>query len=95
MAPPTFDRAGVAVFHVMPRLAATLEAVMESLFTLFVWVTAVSAAPGNRQDWVNLFISTALSAAAWAVAESYRHQPWAFVRRSDPNGAATAPASGP
>lgn len=64
--------AGVAiVFGIVPRLAATLEAVMESLFTLIVWLTAVINAPANREDWVNLFISTALSAAAWAVAESY------------------------
>jgi uncharacterized membrane protein YphA (DoxX/SURF4 family) len=87
--------AGLAIAcGVVPRLAATLEAVMESLFTLFVWVTAVIGAPGNRQDWVNLFISTALSAAAWSVAESYRHQPWTFLRRSASNVAAIAPASG-
>lgn len=87
--------AGLAIaLGLIPRLAATLEAVMESLFTLFVWVTAVVGSAANRQDWVNLFISTALSAAAWAVAESYRHQPWTFFRRSDPDVAATAPASG-
>jgi uncharacterized membrane protein YphA (DoxX/SURF4 family) len=68
--------AGSAIaFGVVPRLAATLEAVMESLFTLIVWVTAVITAPTNREGWVNLFISTALSAAAWAVAESFRQQP--------------------
>lgn len=64
--------AGLAIAcGVVPRLAATLEAVMEVLFTLICWLSAVIAAPGNRQDWVNLCISTALSAAAWAVAESY------------------------
>jgi uncharacterized membrane protein YphA (DoxX/SURF4 family) len=88
--------AGLAIaFGLVPRLAATLEAAMESVFTLFVWVTAVILAPGDRQDWVNLFISTALSAAAWAVAESYRHQPWTFTRRSvSPEAAAAAPVSG-
>ncbi len=44
---------------------------MESLFTLIVWVTIVVTAPTSRAGWVNLFISTALSAAAWAVAESF------------------------
>jgi uncharacterized membrane protein len=69
--------AGAAIaFGIVPRLAATLEAAMESLFTLIVWVSAVISAPTNRQDWVNLFISTALSAAAWAVAESCRREGW-------------------
>lgn len=64
--------AGLAiVFGVVPRLAATLEAIMESLFTVICWLSAVVTTPTNRQDWVNLFISTALSAAAWAVAKSY------------------------
>lgn len=64
--------AGLAIaFGVVPRLAATLEASMESLFTLICWVSAVVATPSDRQVWVNLCISTALSAAAWAVAESY------------------------
>lgn len=64
--------AGLAIaFGVVPRLAATLEAIMESLFTLICWVSAVAATPASREAWVNLFISTALSAAAWAVAESY------------------------
>ncbi len=67
--------AGLAIAcNIVPRLAATLEAVMESGFTVFVWITAVLSGPTNRENWVNLFISTALSAAAWAVADSYRHQ---------------------
>jgi uncharacterized membrane protein len=74
--------AGLAIaVGVVPRLAATLEAAMESLVTLIVWVSAVVSMPTDRQNWVNIFISTALSAAAWAVATSYRdlwasaHQP--------------------
>jgi uncharacterized membrane protein YphA (DoxX/SURF4 family) len=74
--------AGAAiVFGVIPRLAATLEAVMESGFTLIVWVSAVVAVPTDRQHWVDLFISTALTGAAWAVAESYRGKSWAPARR--------------
>ena len=64
--------AGLAIaFGVVPRLAATLEAIMESLFTIICWLSAVIATPSSREDWVNLCISTALSAAAWVVAESY------------------------
>ncbi|HXS22436.1 MAG TPA: hypothetical protein VN735_14485 [Steroidobacteraceae bacterium] len=64
--------AGLAVaFAVVPRLAATLEAIMESLFTLICWLSAVVTAPSHRDAWVNLFISAALSAAAWALAASY------------------------
>lgn len=64
--------AGLAIaFGVVPRLAATSEAIMESLFTVICWVSAVIATPTDRMAWVNLCISTALSAAAWAVAESY------------------------
>src|SRR5579862_9596868 len=75
--------AGLAIVcGVVPRLAATLEALMESLFTLICWVSAVVTTPTNRQDWVNLFISTALTGAGWALAESYRGMPWALVRRS-------------
>jgi len=83
--------AGLAlVFGLMPRLAATLEAIMESLFTVFVWIPAVVNAPTKREDWVNLCISAALSAAAWAVAESFRREPWAFARGSRTNEGSTA-----
>lgn len=76
--------AGAAiVFGILPRLAATLEAVMESGFTLIVWVSAVVTAPTDRQHWVDLFISTALTGAAWALAESYRGQSWALARHKD------------
>ncbi len=78
--------AGLAIaFGVLPRLAATLEAVMESIFTLVCWVSAVIIAPATRENWVNLFISTALSAAVWALAESYRDRPWGFARHPTPH----------
>jgi uncharacterized membrane protein len=64
--------AGLAIAcGIVPRLAATLEAIMESLFTVICWGSAVVVTPSSREDWVNLCISTTLSAAAWAVAESY------------------------
>jgi uncharacterized membrane protein YphA (DoxX/SURF4 family) len=77
--------AGVAiVFGIVPRLAATLEAMMESGFTLIVWVSAVVTAPADRQHWVDLFISTALTGAAWALAESYRGKSWALTGHKAP-----------
>lgn len=60
----------------VPRLAATLEAIMESLFTLMVWGAAIVAAPASPMSWVDFFASTALSAAAWALARSYRNVRW-------------------
>jgi uncharacterized membrane protein len=62
----------------VPRLAATLEAIMESLFTVIVWGTAIATAPAACMNWVNFFASTALSAAAWVLAQTYRNEPWGF-----------------
>jgi uncharacterized membrane protein YphA (DoxX/SURF4 family) len=87
--------AGLAiVFNIVPRLAATLEAVMQSVFTVFVWITAVVTAPTDRENWVNLFISTALSAAAWAVAESYRPEPKTLTRGTAPPDEGTTVSAG-
>lgn len=72
--------AGIGIlFGVLPRLAATLEAVMVSLFTLLVWVPAVIAAPMTRSNWSEFCVSTAISGAAWAVAESFRGRSWGFA----------------
>jgi uncharacterized membrane protein YphA (DoxX/SURF4 family) len=68
------------LFGVLPRLAATLEAMMVSLFTLLVWVPAVGAAPTSRSDWAEFCISTAIAGSAWAVAESIRGRPWLLKR---------------
>ncbi len=74
--------AGVAILvNVLPRLAATLEAVMVSLFTLIVWVPAVFAAPMSRANWGEIVASAAISGAAWAVAASLGDRPWGFRRR--------------
>lgn len=60
---------------VLPRLAATLEAIMVSLFLLLVWVPQLIAAPVSRSNWVETFATAAIMGAAWAVAESFRHTP--------------------
>jgi len=64
--------AGLAIASgIVPRVAATTEAGMESLITVIVWVSAVAAKPGDHMSWVNLLISSAETAAAWVVAASY------------------------
>jgi uncharacterized membrane protein len=60
---------GVGVLiRLWPRLAATAEAVMVSLFTLLIWAPAIAAAPRARLPWTAFFISWAIAAAAWVVA---------------------------
>ena len=70
--------AGLAVAAgVLPRLAATLEATMMSLFGLLVWVPtfllhappAWAMPPKNR--WSELVVNIALAASAWVVALSF------------------------
>jgi uncharacterized membrane protein len=75
--------AGFAIaFAVLPRLAAALEALMMGIFTVLVWIPAAIAAPAQRFGWTAFFISTALTAAAWIVAESYRDVSWFPSERS-------------
>ena len=62
------------LLSILPRIAATVEACMLSLFTLLVWGPAILAAPRTRLPWTAFFISWIIAAAAWAVADS-------FVRR--------------
>lgn len=65
--------AGLAIASgLLPRLAATTEASMESLITVIVWVSAIAAKPGDHMNCVNLLISSAETAAAWVVAGSFR-----------------------
>ena len=73
--------AAVAILSgVLARLAATLTAVMVSLFTLIVWVPIIMAAPSNLGDWSEFWVSAAISGSAWAVAESFRLSPWTWRR---------------
>ncbi len=63
--------AGIGVLlSIYPRLAATMEAAMLSVFTLLVWVPAVLAAPTSLPQWTEFLISWAITAGAWVVAES-------------------------
>jgi uncharacterized membrane protein len=58
------------LLSIFPRVAATAEAVMISLFTLLVWGPAIVAAPKARLPWTAFFISWVIAAAAWVVAQS-------------------------
>jgi uncharacterized membrane protein len=62
---------GIGVlFSIYPRLAATAEAGMLSLFTLLVWGPAIVAAPKTRLPWTAFFISWVITAGAWVVANN-------------------------
>jgi uncharacterized membrane protein len=63
--------AGLGVlFSVFPRLAAMAEAAMIGVFTLLVWGPKIIAEPKSRLNWTAFFISWAIAAAAWVVAQS-------------------------
>jgi len=67
--------AGVAIIvGIVPRLAATLEAIMMSLFGLLVWVPSFFAQPRPKwatppeHQWSELVLSLVLAASAWIFA---------------------------
>jgi uncharacterized membrane protein len=63
--------AGLGVLlSIFPRVAATAEAAMIGVFTLLVWGPGILSAPHNRLNWTAFFISWAIGAAAWVVAQS-------------------------
>jgi uncharacterized membrane protein YphA (DoxX/SURF4 family) len=81
--------AGISlVVGILPRLAATLEALMMSLFGLLVWVPTFfmhpppkwAMPPGNQ--WSELVVNLLLATSAWLIAASLRERPWTFDTRS-------------
>ncbi len=58
------------LFRVLPRVAAFSEAGMVSLFTLLIWLPGVVGAPKTRLPWTAMWISWAIAAAGWVVAQS-------------------------
>ena len=68
--------AGVSVIiGVYARLAAALSAFEIGMFLLLVWVPIVAAGSKDAFQWSETFVSTALTASGWVVADSYRRMP--------------------
>jgi uncharacterized membrane protein YphA (DoxX/SURF4 family) len=83
--------AGIGIIvGILPRLAATLEAIMMSLFGLLVWVPSLVAQPRPKwagtpeNQWSELVVTLLLAASAWIVADSLRNRSWGFGSRSRP-----------
>jgi uncharacterized membrane protein YphA (DoxX/SURF4 family) len=81
--------AGIGIIiGILPRLAATLEAMMMSLFGLLVWVPSFLAQPRPQwatppqNQWSELVVNLALAASACIVAISLRNGPLGFGARS-------------
>ena len=76
------------VVGILPRLAATLEAIMMSLFGLLVWVPSFFAQPRPewatppQNQWSEVVVNLVLVASAFIVATSLRNRPWGFALRS-------------
>lgn len=82
--------AGIGIlFAIFPRLAATLEAIMISLFVLLIHIPGAVSQPGGRLQWTMLFVASALAGAFWNNAQSFQEDPWGWKQRSP---AATASA---
>ena len=64
---------------VLPRLAATLEALMVSTFLLTVNVPDLVGAPRDRWQWTEVFVASAIGGAAFLVARSYRGERWLAI----------------
>jgi uncharacterized membrane protein len=67
------------LFGILPRLAATLEAVMLVAITLLVWLPGAIDAPSDS-SLTPLLMSAAIASGAWVVADSYRALPWRSMR---------------
>ena len=59
-----------------PRLAATLEAAMLGVITVLVWLPPLLAQPHDSGAWSAFLMSSAITAGAAAVADSYRGIGW-------------------
>jgi uncharacterized membrane protein len=81
--------AGIGIItRILPRLAATLEAIMMSLFGLLVWMPSLFALPPPvwatppKNQWSEIVVNLLLAATAWIVAASLRDRSWGFAARS-------------
>jgi uncharacterized membrane protein YphA (DoxX/SURF4 family) len=66
---------------ILPRLAATLEAIMIGLFGVLVWLPSFFAQPrpgwaiSTQNQWSETFLTFLLAASAWIVAASLQSSP--------------------
>lgn len=64
--------AGVGIIlGILPKLAATLDAVLLASFTFVVWIPMIVAPGPKGATWSEFTISWAVTAAAWVVAASF------------------------
>ena len=79
---------------VIPRLAATLEALMISLFGVLVWIPSFIVQPvpewavPAQFQWSETLLTFLLAASAWIVAASLQGTPWGFARAASDGPAA-------
>jgi uncharacterized membrane protein YphA (DoxX/SURF4 family) len=86
--------AGLGILSgLVPRLAATLEAIMISSFVILVHIPGVIAAPASRMQWTMVFVAAALAGSAWTTARSLCAEPWGLRRTARGNARPTIPAS--
>jgi uncharacterized membrane protein len=84
------------LFGVLPRMAATLEAIMLSLFGILVWLPSFFAHPllewasPAQTQWSETLLSFLLAGSAWIVAASLRSTPWGFAAATPEDSAAPA-----
>ena len=75
--------AGLGILlSIFPRLAATAEACMISIFVLILHLPSAVAQPTSRLQWTMFFIATALAGGFWIVAKSLEDRPWGWTRKS-------------
>jgi uncharacterized membrane protein len=82
--------AGIGIIvGILPRLAATLEAIMMSLFGLLVWVPSLFAQPRPewatppQNQWSELVVTLLLAASAWIIAASLQSRAWGLASSRD------------
>ena len=84
--------AGIAlVTGVLPRLAATLEAVMMSSFVVLVHIPMVlwHKAGEGHLNWTLLFVASSLASSAWAMSGVLMDRPWGLKTAPRAVGALT------